>query len=78
MKPAGVGDGPRWETAFVALGAIAGESTEAVASALGEAGRAHAADLLRALAATSREARARALARAVSDVVLAIDAMRCA
>jgi len=78
MKPTGVRDGPRWETAFVALSAIAGEPADAVASALGEAGTAHGADLVRALTASSREARARALARAVSDVVLAIDAMRYA
>jgi hypothetical protein len=78
MKPADAGNGLRWETAFVALSAIAGEPMEAVARALGEAGSARAADLARALAATSREARARALARAVSDVVLALDAMRYA
>ena len=67
-----------WEGAFVAVGAIAGEPPEAIASALGDEGVARAADLLRALASPSRETRARALARAVSDVVLAIDASRYA
>jgi len=68
----------RWEPAFVAVSAIAGEPPEAVASALGDAGMAHAASLVRALGAASRDARARALARAVSDVALALDAMRYA
>jgi hypothetical protein len=68
----------RWEAAFVALGVVAGEPPEAIASALGDEGAARVADLLRALAAPSRETRARALARAVSDVVLAIDASRYA
>jgi len=68
----------RWEAAFVALGVVAGEPPEAIASALGDEGVARVADLLHALAAPSREARARALARAVSEVVLAIDASRYA
>jgi hypothetical protein len=78
MKSADVRDELCWETAFLALSAIAGEPMEAVASALGESKWARTADLGRALAATSKDARARALARAVSDVVLAIDAMRYA
>lgn len=67
----------RWEAAFVAVSAIAGEPPDAIASALGDAGMARVTDLVRALGATSKEARARALARAVSDVALAIDALRC-
>ena len=78
MKSTDVCDELRWETAFVALSAIAGEPMDAVASALGESRWARTGDLARALTATSKEARARSLARAVSDVVLAIDAMRCA
>jgi hypothetical protein len=78
MPPADLRDAQRWEASFVAVSAIAGEPADAVASALGEAGLAHAADLVRALETPSREARARGLARAVSDVVLAIDAMRFA
>jgi hypothetical protein len=69
---------PRWETAFVAVSAILGEPPDAVAGALGGPGMGHAADLVRALGASSREARARALARAASDVALAIDTMRFA
>jgi hypothetical protein len=68
----------RWETAFVAVGAIAGEPLEALTRALGEEGAAHASELLSALTVPSREARARSLARAVSEVVLAIDAARLA
>jgi hypothetical protein len=71
MRP----EAERWEAAFVAVSAIAGEPPEAVASALGVA---RAADLVRALGAASKEARARALARVLSDVALAIDAMRYA
>jgi hypothetical protein len=67
-----------WETAFVAVSAIAGEPLDAITSALGESGTARAGELLRTLASTSKEARARALARAVSDVALALDAMRYA
>jgi hypothetical protein len=76
MKSADVRDELRWETAFVAVSAIAGEPMEAVASALGESRWARTRDLARALASTSKDARVRALARAVSDVVLAIDATR--
>jgi hypothetical protein len=78
MKSADVHDELRWEIAFVALSAIAGEPMEAIAGALGEAKWARTGGLARALTATSKDARARALARAVSDVVLAIDAMRYA
>lgn len=78
MPPADLRDTRRWEASFVAVSAIAGEPAVDVASALGEAGLARAADLVRALEAPSREARARVLARAISDVVLAIDAMRFA
>jgi hypothetical protein len=67
-----------WEAAFVAVGTIAGEPSEAIASALGDEGVARVADLLRALAVPSREARGQAMARAVSEVVLAIDASRYA
>jgi hypothetical protein len=78
VRPEDHRDADRWEAAFVAVSAIAGEPPDAVASALGEGGMSRAADLVRALGATSKEARARALARAVSDVALAIDAMRYA
>jgi hypothetical protein len=78
MRQGDLQDAERWETAFVAVSAIVGEPPEAVARALGESGMARAADLVRALGAASKEARARALARALSDVALAVDAMRYA
>lgn len=65
----------RWEPAFVAVLAIAGEPLEALTAALGEVGAAHAADLMTALRSTSRDSRARALARVVSEVAVAIDAL---
>ena len=70
-----------WEGAFVAVSALLGEPLEAIAGALDDEGRARAGDTLRALASKSREARdgrARAIARAVSEVALAIDALRLA
>jgi hypothetical protein len=68
----------RWEPAFVAVAAVVGESLDATIAALGDAGTAHAADLLRALRSTSRDTRARALARVVSEVAVAVDALRYA
>jgi hypothetical protein len=65
----------RWEPAFVAIAAIVGEPLEATLEALGDEGAAHAADLLQALRSTSKDARARALARVVSEVAIAVDAM---
>lgn len=65
----------RWEPAFVAIAAIVGEPLEAALAALGDEGAAHAADLIHALRSTSKDARARALARVVSEVAVAIDAM---
>ena len=87
MGPGDLRDVQGWESAFVAVSAIVGEPAEAVASALGDVGMARTSNLVRALdpanaasatGATSKETRARALARAVSDVVLAVDAMRYA
>jgi hypothetical protein len=91
MGPGDLRDVQGWESAFVAVSAIVGEPAEAVASALGDVGVGRASSLVRALdpanaanatnatsaaGATSKETRARALARAISDVVLAVDAMR--
>jgi len=70
-----------WETAFVAVSVIVGEPVDAVARALGPAAGdagAPVSELLRKLAGASREARARALARVVSEVALAVDAVRLA
>ncbi len=68
----------RWEGAFAAVSALAGEPLDAIAGALGDEGMAHAADLMRVLGSASREVRARALARAASDIALALDALRVA
>jgi hypothetical protein len=66
----------RWEPAFLAVSAAVGEPLEAASRALGDDGAIHAAHLLRRLGAASRDARARSLARALSDVAVEIDAMR--
>jgi hypothetical protein len=68
----------RWEPAFIAVGAVLGESLDATIVAIGDGGAAQAADLLRALRSTSRDVRVRALARVVSEVALAVDALRYA
>lgn len=65
-----------WDTAFVAVSVVAGEPVELAVRALGERPSPSARALLRKLGAGSREARARALARVVSEVALAIDALR--
>ena len=74
----GPGDVEGWEAAFVAVSVIAGEPLDAIGTALGEAGMARAGEVVRALGSTSKEVRARALARTVSEVALAIDASRLA
>jgi hypothetical protein len=75
MAPAGA---EAWEAAFVAVSVIAGEPLDAIGTALGETGMARAGEIVRALGSSSKEARARALARTVSEVALAIDAARLA
>ncbi len=64
----------RFEPAFVATSVALGESRELALDALGPAGALHAAELVRGLAAASREARARALSAALAEVAAAIDA----
>ncbi len=68
----------RWEPAFLAVGVLVGEPLEALTAALGDAGEPHTTSLVEALRSTSRETRARAIARVVSDVAVAIDALRYA
>jgi hypothetical protein len=68
----------RWEPAFVGVSLAVGESLEAASRALGDDGAIHAADWLQGLGAGSRDARARFLARVLSDVAVAIDAVRLA
>ena len=66
---------PGWQTTFVAVSLLLGEPPEAIAAALDD-DVTEAESALRAMTAGSREDRARALARAVSEVALAIDAVR--
>lgn len=68
----------RWEIAFVAVSALLDEPLEAIVEALDDTGRAIASETLRALASNTREERARALARALSEVAVAVDALRLA
>jgi hypothetical protein len=67
-----------WEPAYLAVSAVLGEPLDAAVAALGEGGATHAADLLKALRSPSREARARALAHAISEVAVAVEAMSLA
>ena len=63
----------RFEPAFLATTVVLGDSKEQALEALGAAGAVHAAELVRGLAATSREARARALSAALAQVAAAIE-----
>jgi hypothetical protein len=65
----------RWETAFVATAALLGEPLEAIALALGSS-TAPAQSLMTALESPSREMRARALARGVSEAIVAVESLR--
>lgn len=65
-----------WESTFLAVSAVLGEPLEASVGALGDEGAARAAAMLRGLRSESREQRARAIASGVSEVAVAIDAMR--
>jgi hypothetical protein len=67
-----------WDTSFAAVSVLVGEPVDAVTSALGDAASPQATALLGKLADASRDARARALARVISEVAVAIDAMRLA
>jgi hypothetical protein len=67
-----------WEPAYLAVSAVLGEPLDSAVACLRDGGTAHAAELLKALRSPSREARARALADAISDVALAVDAMTLA
>lgn len=60
-----------WETAFVATSMALGEPEEAVVGALVDAGPAR--ELLAALKAPDRRARAKALAAAIAGIVLDLE-----
>jgi hypothetical protein len=67
-----------WEPAFVAMSVLVGEPLELTLDALGGAIGNEAAEVSRGLASPSRDARAQTMARALSEVALAIDAVRLA
>jgi hypothetical protein len=64
------------EPAFLAVSALLGEPLEQSVAAMGDAGAVNAADLLAALRSSSRQARARAIARALSEIALDLEAMQ--
>jgi hypothetical protein len=70
--------GREWESSFLAVSALVGEPLEVTLSVVGELTTADARDVERALRSPSREARARAIARAVSQAALDVDAARIA
>ena len=65
-----------WQEAFLGVSAILGETLEASLDALGESATIRAGELHRGLQSSSREVRARAIARAVAAVVVGLDDMR--
>ncbi len=65
-----------WQEAFLGVSAILGEPLEVALDALDDTATIRAAELLRGLRSASREVRARAMARTVAAVVVAIDDMR--
>jgi hypothetical protein len=64
----------RFEPAFLAMSIVLEESKDCALDALGPAGALHAAELVRALAAPTREGRARALAIVLAEVAAAVEA----
>jgi len=67
-----------WRTAFLATSVLAGESLESALEALGDASAIGASQLVGELRSSSREARARAIARVMTVVASEVDAARLA
>ncbi len=67
-----------WLPAFVAVSVLVGESLDGALEAAGAQGAAQVAELSRGLRSPSRDARALAMARVLSEVALAVDASRLA
>jgi hypothetical protein len=65
-----------WEAAFFAVSAILGEPLESSLASAGEPTTSGGVELVRALRGPSRDRRARAIARVVSQVAVDIDATR--
>jgi hypothetical protein len=67
-----------WRSAFLATSVLAGESLEASLDALGDASALGLSQLVAELRSSSREARARAIARVMTAVASEVDAARLA
>jgi len=75
-RPEGPPDfGGAWEAAFIATASLVGEPLDAITEALGSTAM-QAAWLVEALRSGSRETRARALARGLSETVVALESLR--
>jgi hypothetical protein len=73
--------GPSWQESFLAMSAVLSEPLDASLAALGSASvrvSPRALELLRELRASSREVRARAIARVLSAVVVDLERMQFA
>jgi hypothetical protein len=64
-----------WEAAFFATSAVLGEAVEVSLASAGEPTTAEGVDLVRALRSTSRERRAHAIARVVSELARELEAV---
>ncbi len=64
-----------WEEAFVAMNAALDGTLDEASSALGDGGMMRASEIVRALGAETRGARAFALATALADVAKALEEM---
>ena len=67
-----------WRSAFLATSVLVGEPLDAAIGALGDAAAVGASPLLQELRSSSREARARAIARIMTSVASEVDAARLA
>jgi hypothetical protein len=66
----------RWEPAFLSVSAALGEPYGVALEALGDLGALNAAEMVRAFRSPRREARAKAIAAGLAEVVHALDATR--
>jgi hypothetical protein len=67
-----------WRKAYLATSVLAGESLEAALEALGDASAVGASQLVGELRSSSRDTRARAIARVMTVVASEVDAARLA
>lgn len=69
---------PDWRTAFLATSVLAGEPLDTALAALGDASAVGVSQLVSELRSSSREMRARAIARVMTSVASEVDAARLA